>query len=190
MAFIHWWIFPSSNGESEHVRSEFRTWPKLVQSVLCACGTGFNGEIVFTYKATLGKSMSVSVVRHVLHYCRVTQCLQILKFTWNSTLNLTLVSQPTRPHTEKHIQYDDKAGHTGIYTYSIHTHTPTNTHLKVEQSVQLVLNNGQSFDQLLCIHGAHHSINTAQRTNTYINKQQQTHRNEHNQQPKVPKKIK
>lgn len=68
---------------------------------------------------------------------------------------------------------------TQVYTH-IHVGTNANTHLKVEQSIQLVLNNGQSFDQLLCIHGAHHSINTAQCTNTYEQKTKTNKRTETN----------
>lgn len=38
------------------------------------------------------------------------------------------------------------------------------TNLEIQQRVQLVLNDRQRFDQLLRVHGAHDSINTAPQT--------------------------
>lgn len=42
-------------------------------------------------------------------------------------------------------------------TYVAHKDT---RYLEIQQSVQLVLDDGQRLDQLLCVHGAHHAVNT------------------------------
>lgn len=42
-------------------------------------------------------------------------------------------------------------------TYVAHKDTQ---YLEIQQSVQLVLDDGQRLDQLLCVHGAHHAVNT------------------------------
>lgn len=41
----------------------------------------------------------------------------------------------------------------------MHVHvTPHHRYLEIQQSVQLVLNDGQRLNQLLRVHGAHHAI--------------------------------
>lgn len=35
------------------------------------------------------------------------------------------------------------------------------THIEIEKGVHLVLNNGDSLEQLLCIHGPHHAVHSA-----------------------------
>lgn len=39
-------------------------------------------------------------------------------------------------------------------------------YLEIQQSIQLVLNNGQRLDQLLRAHGTHHSVNPKKTTHT------------------------
>lgn len=49
--------------------------------------------------------------------------------------------------------------------YEVYRHQDKR-YLEVQQSVQLVLNDGQSFNQLLRVHGAHDSVNTARHRQT------------------------
>lgn len=86
-----------------------------------------------------------------------------LILTWNQVFNyrqpfgfertvqnvLTLSVKSYGPHY---------VGSTSIYIHARTRRTHTQ-YLKIQQSVQLVLNDGQRLNQLLCVHGTHHTVN-------------------------------
>lgn len=47
-------------------------------------------------------------------------------------------------------------------------HARTHTeYLEIQQSIQLVLNDGQRLNQFLCVHGAHHTVNPDKKGNAH-----------------------
>lgn len=62
-----------------------------------------------------------------------------------------------------------------LFQEILHEDTPesreTRTHVEVEERVHLVLNDGNGLEQLLCVHGPHHTIHSVWRRREMMNRE-------------------